>query len=318
MNLCYVYVAAVIDRKRNLKYKGTAKVYINQINVERLCKIFSHDHCRRLDVRNHVTTVVSRQHLEMALASTGVSTIALITNPPDQYPLLDFPAGQHCLKAAEELLALNISSDLQAALVDEYSNERVLSDGEVYLKVRQYQYEGNASNKAKQFWQLTSWVDVRAAFDRLQIIPFGSIPRALAMNCYEEMVHGLDSLLESWSYYVRGDCEKMLKIDLHTDVKVVKGLVLSREVFSEFTSSECKAIWKRLKRRRNIIPSLYTFFQDMWYLKACANCMKHLVSPCQCYPSVKSAFLGVYKMGLNDGDCLIQISETDFRHQRGS
>jgi hypothetical protein len=70
------------------------------------------------------------------------------------------------------------------------------------------------------------------------------------------MVHSLDSLMESWSYYVRGDHEKMLKIDPHTvetlqglapcvsvkDAKVVKGLVLSGEVFSEFTSSEHKAI----------------------------------------------------------------------------
>jgi hypothetical protein len=104
-------------------------------------------------------------------------------------------------------LATDISSDLQAALVDEYSNERVPSDGEVYLKVRQYQYEGNArfeerwmarltANKAKRFRQLTSRVDVRAAFDRLRIIPalllqgmkFGSIPRALATNCYEVRV----------------------------------------------------------------------------------------------------------------------------------
>jgi hypothetical protein len=123
----------------------------------------------------------------------------------------------------------------------------------------------------------------------------------------------------------------MLKIDPHTvetlqglapcvsvkDAKVVKGLVLSGEVFSEFTSSERKAIWKRLKRRRNIIPSLYTFFQDMWYLEACANCMKRLVNPCQRYPSVKSAFLGAFKMGPDNDDCLIQTSETDFRHQRG-
>ncbi|KAF7136920.1 hypothetical protein CNMCM5793_006582 [Aspergillus hiratsukae] len=375
MKLSYLCVTAVMDgslltdtelqltRERSLKYKGTAKVYINQIvahpsisrgldpkNVDRLCEIFSRDRCRRLDVRNHVTAVVSRQHLEMALASAGVQCLH----------------GQHRLKAAEELLPPSdqwwtvdlylddISSNLQAALVDEYSNEKVPSDGEVYLKVRQYQYEGNArfeerwmarltANKAKRFRQLTSRVDVRAAFDRLRIIPalllqgmkFGSIPRALAMNCYEEMVHGLGSLLESWSYYVRGDRAKMLKIDPHTvetlqgfapsvsvkDAKVVKGLVLSGEVFSKFTSSERKAIWKRLKRRKRrktIIPSLHTFFQDMWYLEACANCMKRLVNPCQRYPSVKSAFLGVFKVDPNNGDCLIQTSETDFRHQRAS
>jgi hypothetical protein len=124
----------------------------------------------------------------------------------------------------------------------------------------------------------------------------------------------------------------MLKIDPHTveklqglapsvsvtDKKVVKGLVVSGQVFSNFTSAERKAVWKRLKRRKDIIPSLHTFFQDMWYLEACANCMKRLVNPCQRYPSVKSAFLGVFKLDPNNGHCLIQTSETNFRHQRGS
>jgi hypothetical protein len=44
------------------------------------------------------------------------------------------------------------------------------------------------------------------------------------------------------------------------DKKVVKGLVVSRQVFSNFTLSEHKAVWKRLKHRKDIIPSLYIFF----------------------------------------------------------
>jgi hypothetical protein len=50
----------------------------------------------------------------MVLASAGVSTTALMMNPPDRYPLLEFPVGQvqclhgqHQLKAAEELLLLS-------------------------------------------------------------------------------------------------------------------------------------------------------------------------------------------------------------------
>jgi hypothetical protein len=44
------------------------------------------------------------------------------------------------------------------------------------------------------------------------------------------------------------------------DAKIVKGLILSREVFLKFTLSKYKSIWKRLKHRKNIIPSLHTFF----------------------------------------------------------
>jgi hypothetical protein len=47
------------------------------------------------------------------------------------------------------------------------------------------------------------------------------------------------------------------------DAKIIKGLILSREVFSKFISSEHKSIWKRLKHRKNIISSLHTFFQDI-------------------------------------------------------
>ncbi|KAL5042076.1 hypothetical protein BDW71DRAFT_211535 [Aspergillus fruticulosus] len=110
------------------------------------------------------------------------------------------------------------------------------------------------ANKAKRFRQLTSRVDVRAAFDRLRIIPalliqgmkLGSLPRALATNCHEEMVYGLGSVLKLWSYYMRDDHADMLKVDPYTverlqglapgvsakDTKIVKGIVLSGEVFS--------------------------------------------------------------------------------------
>ncbi|KAL4914807.1 hypothetical protein BDW62DRAFT_189821 [Aspergillus aurantiobrunneus] len=110
---------------------------------------------------------------------------------------------------------IDISPNLQATLADEYSSEEFPSDGEVYLKVRQYKSEGKArfegrwmarlsANKAKRFRQLTSRVNVRTAFDRLPIIPallfqgmkLGSLPRAVATNCYEEMVYGLGSVLE--------------------------------------------------------------------------------------------------------------------------
>jgi hypothetical protein len=91
--------------------------------------------------------------------------------------------------------------------VDEYLNEKIPSDSEVYLKVHQYQYKGNTwfkeqwiacliANKAKQFWQLTSQVDVCAAINQLQIIPalllqgmkFSSIPRVLTTNYYKVCV----------------------------------------------------------------------------------------------------------------------------------
>lgn len=109
--------------ERLLKYQGTAKIDLNQIslqplvsreidqkNVERLRDIFAKDGCQRLDIRNHVTAVVSKKHLDRACRAAGLTPEELKTCPP-QYPRLLFRGhqiqclhGQHRLKAAEETL----------------------------------------------------------------------------------------------------------------------------------------------------------------------------------------------------------------------
>jgi hypothetical protein len=95
------------------------------------------------------------------------------------------------------------------------------------------------------------------------------------------------------------------------DRKNVEGLVLSGEVFSNFSLSERKSIWKRMKNRKTIIPSLYTFFQDIYYLESCANCMKRLVTP---QPTIRMAMRKAFSPAdSTEVECLIQTSETRFR-----
>lgn len=108
-----------LAQERNLKYQGTVRIYINQIiphpsisreldpkNVNRLREIFSQDRCRRLDIRNHVTAIVSSQHLAVALQTARVAAESLKINPPDRYPLLQFPVGQvQCLHGQHRLKA---------------------------------------------------------------------------------------------------------------------------------------------------------------------------------------------------------------------
>lgn len=116
----------------------------------------------------------------------------------------------------------------------------------------------------------------------------------------------------------------MLKIDVHTietlqllapgvskkDRTAVEGLVVSGGVFSDFSSSERASIWRRMKKRKAIIPSLHTFFQDLWYLESCANCMKRLVIPSKMCPTVKTAMLKSFEPA---EPFVIQTSETGFR-----
>jgi hypothetical protein len=110
--------------ERQLKYQGTAKINLSEIslhpsvdrtidekNVERLCHIFLKDGCQRLDIRNHVTAIVSRRHLTRACHDAGLTPEELKSHQR-QYPHLRFSGhpvqclhGQHRLKAGEETLA---------------------------------------------------------------------------------------------------------------------------------------------------------------------------------------------------------------------
>ena len=120
----------------------------------------------------------------------------------------------------------------------------------------------------------------------------------------------------------------MLKIDVNTvetlqllapgislkDRITVKGLVHSGGVFSNFTTSQRSSIWKQMKKKEGIIPSLHTFFKDLWYLESCANCMKRLIIPTKCSPTIKSAMRAAFlSFDPANARFLIQTSETGFR-----
>lgn len=127
----------------------------------------------------------------------------------------------------------------------------------------------------------------------------------------------------------------MAKIDLHTvdslqrhapnasevDKKVVKGLIVSGEVFSEFTEPERLSIWHKLRSCEEcdcVIPSLHTFFRDISYFNACADVVKRLVVLTKQCPTIQKALGHSFRPHSANEDCQIQISETTFRRQPGS
>lgn len=61
------------------------------------------------------------------------------------------------------------------------------------------------------------------------------------------------------------------------DARVIQGLLMSGQIFAEFSQSEREVIWGDLRSVDGIIPSLFTFFEDLKYLIACAGCLKRLV-----------------------------------------
>ncbi|KAL4801661.1 hypothetical protein BDV18DRAFT_164709 [Aspergillus unguis] len=174
--------------ERRLKYQGTAKVSLNQIqfepslprdldakNLTRLREVFRKNRCRRLEVDNHVPAIVSRQHLTEALQRANVSQQSLMTTDPHRYPRLAFDVGQlhglhgrHRVQAGSEVLPPtdrwwtvdlymdDIGEQLRTSLVEEYANQKRPSDGEIYRKIRQYEGELNDSFRQRWFVRLSA------------------------------------------------------------------------------------------------------------------------------------------------------------------
>jgi actin-related protein len=67
---------------------------VEQNKVDWLCKVFQKEGCRRLDTQNHVTAIISQQHLCAALYAARKSFDELLASEPNQAPHLRFSAGQ--------------------------------------------------------------------------------------------------------------------------------------------------------------------------------------------------------------------------------
>ena len=78
-----------------------------------------------------------------------------------------------------------------------------------------------------------------------------------------------------------------------TDNATLKGLMLSGAIFGDFTSDERGKIWVRLDAVQGLIPSLFTFFEDIKALEAYAGCMKHLTTISR-RDTVSTAFESIY------------------------
>lgn len=100
-------------------------------------------------------------------------------------------------------IILDVNKELRTCLIEEYSNEARPTDGEVYRKIRQYQFEKNVSFE-KRWWtrltphcsknlkQLLRHNEFTAAFDALLEIPglwvgmrISTIHKMMAMKCDE-------------------------------------------------------------------------------------------------------------------------------------
>ncbi|KAJ5991393.1 hypothetical protein N7522_011600 [Penicillium canescens] len=263
-----------VTSERSKKYRGIALISLSQIvphssicraldprNVDRLREVFSKEGYRRLDVPNHITTVVSSDSLDATLQKSRTSAAQLISDISDEYPHLQFSSGQvkclhrqHRLKAGEEFLAD----------YDQFAN----------INIRQMPIL--RSDRRLRLQQLKSHDNVRAAVNSLlallalleQGMKLCSISRALAI--------GYDKLLE----------------------------------FQTKTENSQKGLFLAARLSQDSLQ-----LSNVWYLESSANCLKRLVSLNKFQPTIKRAIRNTFSQPPSKGgDCLVQMSETQFQH----
>ena len=140
------------------------------------------------------------------------------------------------------------------------------------------------------------------------------------------MFHYLDHVRRFWTGLVRHDEHDMQKVDYVT-VKALElkapgtstsdSMTLYRqlrkgEIFSAFDLDRRMKIWAKLQTWEGLIPTLWTFFEDFKYIKACANCVKSLVrvpSRGTLYTAMARSFS---ETNQKRGKCIIQEAESAF------
>ncbi|TGO07234.1 hypothetical protein BTUL_0306g00130 [Botrytis tulipae] len=212
---------------------------------------------------------------------------------------------------AVDLYLTNVNPEVRRSLIEEYSNEDKPSDGEIYRKVRQYEREGNILFKKRWMARLTDHGrrslrqlfdyedgELTAAFDKLLDVPglwsgmrISTLHKLLDMKCYEETLHYLEHIRQFWHRIFHGDKNALSRVnnfDVKSlelkapgystqDAQVLKGELLSGQIFSNFNQLEREAIWGELQSIDFLVPSLFTLFEDLKYLGACADSLKRLV-----------------------------------------
>ncbi|KAH6970370.1 hypothetical protein BKA56DRAFT_441139, partial [Ilyonectria sp. MPI-CAGE-AT-0026] len=108
-----------------------------------------------------------------------------------------------------------------------------------------------------------------------------------------QVISNLRHIRAIWLRLVRGNEEALQKFST-TDVKalelrcprfsthdetVIKRELDQKRLLSKFSPKERQAIWTELTAIDCIIPSLFTFFEDIKVLQSCAETMKHLILP---------------------------------------
>ncbi|KAF1964839.1 hypothetical protein BU23DRAFT_363413, partial [Bimuria novae-zelandiae CBS 107.79] len=242
----------------------------------------------------------------------------------------------------------DLNDDLKTALVEEYSFEKQPDDGEIYCKIREYQISRNlyfenrwwarlnaiSEHKARNLKQIIRYREFMHAFDLQLDIPalkwgmrLSTSHKIFATKCYEENLCYLRYIEEVWNE-ILPNAQARLKLN-RADVKALEltapgacradrehlyGQLRSGKIFGAFNEQERETIWAKVISISSdrLIPSFYSYFEDMNYFQGPVKCVKSLIelSP---RDSVSSALLRAFSDGNRRvNQYVVQESESRF------
>ncbi|KAF4344402.1 Intracellular transport USO1 [Fusarium beomiforme] len=303
---------------RGIYFRGTARIRFANLRFGNLCprepnqKIatqlkerFSGEGCLRLEPKNHIPAVISKDTLEVCIrASPNVSQDVLLENNGKQPPELRLPEncmveclqGLHRIAAAKEFLP-------------------------------------------RRDWWWTIDLYLEAGLDALRIMPglfigFRIEHRFMAMKCHEEASNYLLHILRVWKTILGGKKLLMGYVDRQTiellqlrapgysshDASVVSKGIREGTIFPAIRhQSTRKTIWINLTSLPCLIPSLYSFFEDLKYLQPPAKVIRQLITPSK-HSTREAMWRAFTAHGMPENQWLLQTGdgEADYQWLDGS
>ncbi|KAL2410572.1 hypothetical protein ABEF91_000561 [Exophiala dermatitidis] len=257
-----------------------------------------------------------------------------------------------------DLYAADLTEELRTILVEEYSNEDRLHPGEIYRKLRLYHLQRDlridnwwfekrcwarlSAHGRRNVKQLLRHREITAACDALlDVVGLWSGWRTstwhkiLAMGVDECVLYYLDFMKDFWYGSVGVERNTMQKVDENSvkalectapgacraDARDLHKKLKAGKIFGAFNDQDREKIWAEVCRRTKdrLVPSFFTFFEDLNWLKGPADCVKRLIpiSPDDTifYALEQYVFTGVNQ---RTGQCLIQKPDRTFVSKPGT
>ena len=205
----------------------------------------------------------------------------------------------------------DISSQLRLSLSQQGSNEKPLNEGEVFCHIVQAKIQLDLDQE--DFWWtrlqspekkyqaecMLGRREFRSALGRLSSIRslfldfrLGMTGTILRLKCDEEILHSWRRIESCWRSLL-GESPAVLDRLEHKDVKMLElrcpavynadrrllePLFKNGEVLHRFSQAERDQVWLRLLEYKALVPSFFSFFENLKYLCSIADCLKKLVS----------------------------------------